>query len=117
MNTIKIIIQFKSFNLKLLNRFLHKILNKGYLLNIHSKGPVYLPTRKKLFTVLKSPHVNKTARDQFQLITHKSLLVFYYKSSDYSQLKLFLDYIKNLSGGVQVKIKYINNNSWKKLYI
>ena len=117
MTNIKIVIQFKSFNLKLLNRFLHKILNKGYLLNIDYKGPVFLPNRKKLFTILKSPHVNKTARDQFQLITHKRLLVLYSTSSNYSQLKLFLDYIKSLSGGVQVKIKYINNNSWKNLYI
>lgn len=117
MNTYKIIIQFKSFNIKLLNNFLYKILNKGFLLNINCKGPIYLPNRKKLFTVLKSPHVNKTARDQFQLITHKRLIILYYNSSDYSKLKLFLDYIKSLSGGIQVKIKYINNNNWKNLYI
>lgn len=117
MESIKIIIQFKTFNYKLLDKLLQNILQKGYLININCKGPIYLPSRKKLFTVLKSPHVNKTARDQFQLITHKRLLVLYYTSSDYSKLKLYLDYIKSLSGGIQIKIKYINNNSWKKLYI
>lgn len=117
MECTKIIIQFKTFNYKLLDKLLQKLLQKGYLLNIKCKGPIYLPSRKKLFTVLKSPHVNKTARDQFQLITHKRLLVLYYDSSDYSKLKLYLNYIKSLSGGIQIKIKYINNNSWKNLHI
>ena len=112
---MKIIIQFKSFNYKLLDKLLNKILQKGYILGLNCKGPVYLPNCKKLFTVLKSPHVNKTARDQFQLVTHKRLLVINYESNNYANLKLFLDYIKSLSGGVQIKIKYINNTNWKQL--
>jgi small subunit ribosomal protein S10 len=38
------------------------------------KGPIPLPTRKERFTILISPHVNKDARDQYELLTHKRLM-------------------------------------------
>ncbi len=40
-------------------------------------GPIPLPTEKEVFTVLKSPHVNKKSREQFQLRTHKRLIDIY----------------------------------------
>lgn len=115
MKPIKIIIQFKSFNYKLLDQLIQKIFQKGNLIGLSCKGPIYLPNRKKLFTVLKSPHVNKTARDQFQLVTHKRLLIINYNLQNFAILKIFLDFIKSLSGGVQIKIKYITNNNWKQI--
>lgn len=115
MNTIKIQIHFKSFNYKLLNRILNIILYKGLLLKFDIKGPVFLPTKKKLFTVLKSPHVNKKARNQFQLTTHTRLLIIHLNKMDLNKFKLFLNFIKNLSSGCQIKIIYINNYHWKNL--
>ena len=44
-------------------------------------GRIPLPTHKKIFTVLRSPHVNKKAREQFQLSSHKRLLEIYSASS------------------------------------
>lgn len=115
MNTFKIIIHFKTFNYKLLNKIINIILYKGLLLNFNIKGPIFLPTKKKLFTVLKSPHVNKKARNQFQLAIHKRMLILYINKSELETFKLFLNFIKNLSSGFQIKIIYKNNYSWKKL--
>ena len=44
-------------------------------------GPIPLPTHKRIFTVLRSPHVNKKAREQFQLSAHKRLMDIYSSSS------------------------------------
>jgi small subunit ribosomal protein S10 len=44
-------------------------------------GPIPLPTHKKLFTVLRSPHVNKKAREQFELMSYKRLIDIYSSSS------------------------------------
>lgn len=101
-------IQFKAFNYKILNRILNKILKRGLFLNFDIKGPICLPTEKKLFTVLKSPHVNKTARNQFQLTVHKRLIVLKINTYELENLKLYLDFLKSLSSGIQIKIKYTN---------
>jgi small subunit ribosomal protein S10 len=64
-------------------------------------GPIPLPTRKKIFTVLRSPHVNKKSREQFQLATHKRLLDIYTSSSRTVDALSKLD----LPSGVEVEIK------------
>ena len=64
-------------------------------------GPIPLPTQKRIFTVLKSPHVNKKAREQFQLCTHKRLLDIYTSSSRTVDALSKLD----LPSGVDVEIK------------
>jgi len=64
-------------------------------------GPIPLPTHKKIFTVLRSPHVNKKAREQFQLCTHKRLLDIYTSSSRTVDALSKLD----LPSGVDVEIK------------
>lgn len=113
MKTTKITLQLKGFNYKTLDKLTFKILKKGLLLNFKIKKTISLPTKNKLFTVLKSPHVNKKARNQFQLLIHKRLLVLYFREDELENIKLFLDFIKSISGGIQIKIKYINNFSWK----
>ena len=64
-------------------------------------GPIPLPTRRKIFTVLRSPHVNKKSREQFQLATHKRLLDIYTSSSRTVDALSKLD----LPSGVEVEIK------------
>ncbi len=64
-------------------------------------GPIPLPTHKKIFTVLRSPHVNKKAREQFQLCTHKRLLDIYTSTSRTVDALSKLD----LPSGVDVEIK------------
>lgn len=64
-------------------------------------GPIPLPTKKKIFTVLRSPHVNKKSREQFQLNTHKRLMDIYTSSSRTVDALAKLD----LPSGVDVAIK------------
>jgi len=64
-------------------------------------GPIPLPTKKRKFTVLKSPHVNKTAREQFQLCTYKRLLDIYSSSTKTVDSLMRLE----LPSGVDVEIK------------
>ncbi len=64
-------------------------------------GPIPLPTNKKIFTVLKSPHVNKKAREQFKLCTYKRLLDIYSSTSKTVDALMKLE----LPSGVDVEIK------------
>ena len=64
-------------------------------------GPIPLPTHKKLFTVLRSPHVNKKSREQFQLSCYKRLLDIYSTSSKTIDALMKLE----LPSGVEVEIK------------
>ena len=64
-------------------------------------GPIPLPTQKKIFTVLRSPHVNKKAREQFELNAFKRLLDIYSSSSKTVDALMKLE----LPSGVDVEIK------------
>ena len=64
-------------------------------------GPIPLPTEKEKFTVLKSPHVNKKAREQFQLCTYKRLVDIYSNSAKTVDALMKLE----LPSGVDVEIK------------
>jgi len=63
-------------------------------------GPIPLPTHKKIFTVLRSPHVNKKSREQFQLSSYKRLLDIYSSSSKTIDALMKLE----LPSGVEVEI-------------
>jgi small subunit ribosomal protein S10 len=64
-------------------------------------GPIPLPTDKKIFTVLRSPHVNKKAREQFQLCAYKRLLDIYNSTAKTVDALMKLE----LPSGVEVEIK------------
>jgi small subunit ribosomal protein S10 len=64
-------------------------------------GPIPLPTHKKIFTVLRSPHVNKKSREQFKLHSYKRLLDIYSSSSKTIDALMKLE----LPSGVEVEIK------------
>jgi small subunit ribosomal protein S10 len=64
-------------------------------------GPIPLPTHKRIFTVLRAPHVNKKAREQFQVCTYKRLLDIYSSSSKTVDALMKLE----LPSGVEVEIK------------
>ena len=73
----KIRIKLRSYDHSLVDKSTEKIVktvrNSGAVVT----GPIPLPTEKEVFTVLKSPHVNKKSREQFQLRTHKRLIDIY----------------------------------------
>ena len=70
----KIRIKLRSYDHNLVDKSTEKIVktvkNSGAVIS----GPIPLPTEKEVFTVLRSPHVNKKSREQFQLRTHKSII-------------------------------------------
>ncbi len=73
----KIRIKLRSYDHNLVDKSTEKIVktvrNSGAVVT----GPIPLPTDKKIFTVLRSPHVNKKSREQFQMRTHKRLIEIY----------------------------------------
>ncbi|WP_446831375.1 30S ribosomal protein S10 [Candidatus Foliamicus sp.] len=72
--TQNIRIRLKAFDHRLIDSSAREIVETARRTGAKVRGPVPLPTRKERFTVLISPHVNKDARDQYELRTHKRLL-------------------------------------------
>ena len=67
-------IRLKAFDHKLIDRSAREIVETAKRTGATVKGPVPLPTKIERYTVLISPHVNKNARDQYKLPTHKRLM-------------------------------------------
>jgi len=72
--TQRIRIRLKSFDHQLIEQSAKQIVETAKRTGAQMCGPIPLPTRKERFTVLISPHVNKDARDQYEIRTHKRLL-------------------------------------------
>jgi len=73
-NNQSIRIRLKAFDHQLIDRSAREIVETAKRTGANVKGPVPLPTKIERFTVLISPHVNKDARDQYELLTHKRLM-------------------------------------------
>ena len=67
-------IRLKAFDHRLIDKSTREIVETARRTGAHIRGPIPLPTRKERFTILISPHVNKDARDQYEIRTHKRLL-------------------------------------------
>jgi len=99
--TQKIRIKLKSYDHNLVDKSAAKIVKAVKDNGAVVSGPIPLPTRKEIFTVLRSPHVNKKSREQFQLCTYKRLIDIYSTSSKIVDALMKLE----LPSGVDVKIK------------
>ena len=77
----RIRIKLKSYDHNLVDKSAEKIVKTVKSTGAVVSGPIPLPTKKKVFTVLRSPHVNKTSREQFQLSSYKRLLDIYSSTS------------------------------------
>jgi small subunit ribosomal protein S10 len=97
----RIRIKLKSYDHNLVDKSAEKIVKTVKSTGAIISGPIPLPTNKKIYTVLKSPHVNKKAREQFQLSAHKRLLDIYSSSSKTVDALMRLE----LPSGVEVEIK------------
>ncbi|MGX7592472.1 30S ribosomal protein S10 [Candidatus Karelsulcia muelleri] len=91
-------IQIKAFDGYILNISVIKIINYISKQNIKVNGPITLPTKKKIYTILRSPHVHKKSREQFKLYIHKRFVVVYNVKSKI--LKKM-----DLPSGVKLKLK------------
>ena len=101
MSNKNIRIRLKSFDHKLIDRSTLEIVETARRTGAQVVGPIPLPTKKERFTVLISPHVNKDARDQYELRTHKRLLDIVDPTEKTVDALMKLD----LAAGVEVQIK------------
>ncbi|MCB0733293.1 MAG: 30S ribosomal protein S10 [Flavobacteriales bacterium] len=97
----KIRIKLKSYDHNLIDKSAEKIVRSVKVTGAVVNGPIPLPTEKKVYTVLRSPHVNKKAREQFQLCSYKRLLDIYSSTSKTVDALMKLE----LPSGVDVEIK------------
>ena len=74
MQNQKIRIRLKAFDHRLIDSSAQEIVDTAKRTGAQVCGPIPLPTRKERYTVLISPHVNKDARDQYEIRTHKRVL-------------------------------------------
>jgi len=97
----KIRIKLKSYDHNLLDKSAEKIVKTVKSTGAVVSGPIPLPTHKRIYTVLRSPHVNKKAREQFELCAYKRLMDIYSSSSKTVDALMRLE----LPSGVDVEIK------------
>ena len=97
----KIRIKLKSYDHNLVDKSAEKIVKTVKSTGAIVSGPIPLPTHKRIYTVLKSPHVNKKSREQFQLCAYKRLMDIHSSSSKTIDALMKLE----LPSGVDVEIK------------
>lgn len=94
-------IYLKAFDHKLIDQSSSEIVATAKRTGAQVMGPIPLPTKKERFTLLISPHVNKDARDQYELRTYKRLLDIVEPTDKTVDALMKLD----LAAGVDVQIK------------
>ena len=97
----KIRIRLKAFDYKLIDQSAQEIVETAKRTGAIVKGPVPLPTRMQRFDILRSPPVNKTSRDQFEMRTHQRLMDIVDPTDKTVDALMKLD----LPAGVDVEIK------------
>ncbi len=100
MQNQRIRIRLKAFDHKLIDASTLEIVDTAKRTGAQVRGPIPLPTRKERFTVLISPHVNKDARDQYEIRTYKRLLDIVGPTEKTVDALMKLD----LAAGVEVQI-------------
>jgi small subunit ribosomal protein S10 len=96
----RIRIRLKAFDHRLIDKSTAEIVETAKRSGAQVRGPIPLPTRKERFTVLISPHVNKDARDQYEIRTHKRLVDIVEHTDKTVDALMRLD----LAAGVDVQI-------------
>ena len=97
----KIRIRLKAYDHKILDQSAEKIVDTAKRTGAGIAGPVPLPTEKSIYTILRSPHVNKDSREQFEMRTHKRLIDILEPTPKTVDALMRLD----LPAGVDIEIK------------
>ena len=97
----KIRIKLRAFDHKLLDQSAERIVETAKKTGATISGPIPLPTEKSIYTILRSPHINKDSREQFEMRTHKRLIDIMNASSKTVDSLMRLD----LPAGVDIEIK------------
>ena len=101
MESQNIRIRLKAFDHRVLDQSTGEIVTTAKRTGARVRGPIPLPTRIEKFTVLRSPHVDKKSREQFEMRTHKRLLDIVDPTPQTVDALMKLD----LAAGVDVEIK------------
>jgi len=101
MHALKIRIRLKAYDHKLLDQSAAEIVDTAWRTGAKVAGPIPLPTRIQRYTVLRSPHLAKKSREQFEIRVHKQLLDILEPTQQTLDALMKLD----LSPGVDVEIK------------
>lgn len=101
MQTQNIRIRLKGFDHRVLDQSVSEIVNTAKRTGARVQGPIPLPTRIERFTVLRSPHIDKKSREQFEVRTHKRVLDIVDPTPQTVDALMKLD----LAAGVGVEIK------------
>ena len=101
MATQKIRIKLKAYDHSLLDQAVTRIIDTATKVGCKISGPIPLPTDKEIITILRSPHVNKDSREQFEIRTHKRIIDIYSPSAKSVETLMKLE----LPAGVDINIK------------
>jgi small subunit ribosomal protein S10 len=99
--TQKIRIKLKAFDHKILDQSAERIVETAKRMGSEVSGPIPLPTERNVYTVLRSVHVNKDSREQFEMRTHKRLIDILDPTPKTIDALMRLD----LPAGVDIEIK------------
>ena len=98
-------IRLKSFDYGTIDKSTREIVDTAKRTGAQIRGPIPLPIRKEKFSVLVSPHVNKDAQDQYEIRTHKRLVIIVNPTEKTVDALMKLD----LAAGVDVQISLDDN--------
>ena len=101
MDNTNIRIRLKAFDHRVLDTSTSEIVSTAKRTGAQARGPIPLPTRIERFTVLRSPHIDKKSREQFEMRTHKRVLDIVDPTPQTVDALMKLD----LAAGVDVEIK------------
>lgn len=97
----KIRIKLKAYDHNLIDKSSDKIVKTAKSTGAMISGPIPLPTKRTIYTVLRSPHVDKKSREQFETRVHKRLIDIYHSSSKTIDALMKLE----IPAGVDIEIK------------
>lgn len=101
MKTPKIRIRLKSYDQRILERSAYDIVDAAKRTGVRIAGPIPLPTKRKIITVIRSPHIDKRSQEQFEMRTFTFLLDIIHPTAE------TIDRLKTLpiAAGVDIKIR------------
>ena len=108
MDNQNIRIHLKAYDNKILDLSTEEIVNTAKRTGAQVKGPIPLPTRIERYTVLRSPHIDKKSREQFESRTHKRLIDIIEPTPQTVEALMKLD----LASGVDIEIKIEIYDNW-----
>nr|YP_009546434.1 ribosomal protein S10 [Gelidium gabrielsonii]AYO27782.1 ribosomal protein S10 [Gelidium gabrielsonii] len=97
----KIRIKLRAYNYNILNESCQEIIQTASRTQAKTIGPIPMPTKRRIYCILRSPHVDKDSREHFEIRTHTKIIDIYEPSSQTIDLLMKL----NIHAGVDIEVK------------